>query len=271
MLINNISSQPVTSAVSPMGNLRDIGGHITRHGGRIRTGLIYRCNELSAIGSSEMENLIALQLKHIYDLRSCDERRAKPDSLPPDVNYVILDVLAGSDSMLPANLFEELLRDPEAAAEYFTDGKAVEMFRKNYSHVVHLPSAKASYRRLFNDMTNPAMLPGLFHCASGKDRTGWVSAMLLTLLDVPEDTVMEEYLISNNYSIPRHQSLLDGLQAMDIDIEIVMPLICVKPEYLIDAFLEMYCTYGSIESYFSNALGINRTAQQILRRNLIEW
>ena len=44
---------------------------------------------------------------------------------------------------------------------------------------------------------NPDNLPVLFHCTAGKDRTGFVAAAILKFLDVPDDAVIEDYLLTN--------------------------------------------------------------------------
>ena len=42
--------------------------------------------------------------------------------------------------------------------------------------------------------------PLLFHCTAGKDRTGFAAAITLRLLGVPEETILEDYLLSNDYT-----------------------------------------------------------------------
>ena len=77
-------------------------------------------------------------------------------------------------------------------------GKIEATFVKSYRDFVTLPSAKTAYRELFISLADQNKLPALFHCTTGKDRTGWAAAALLTLLDVPKKTVMEDYLRSND-------------------------------------------------------------------------
>ena len=66
--------EAVTDAKQPMfasaPNLRDAGGHATPNGGRVRTGLLYRSEQLSRVTDDEMGPLAALGLKKIYDLRT---------------------------------------------------------------------------------------------------------------------------------------------------------------------------------------------------------
>jgi protein-tyrosine phosphatase len=72
-----------------------------------------------------------------------------------------------------------------------------------------LPSAKKGFRELFLALGDQNKLPALFHCTTGKDRTGWAAAAFLTLLGVPKDTVMEDYLRSNDYIIPAYQKVIN--------------------------------------------------------------
>ena len=39
----------------------------------------------------------------------------------------------------------------------------------------------------------------LYHCTAGKDRTGTFSALLLTMLGVPRNVVMDDYLLTNQF------------------------------------------------------------------------
>jgi protein-tyrosine phosphatase len=63
---------------------------------------------------------------------------------------------------------------------------------------------------LFIQLGEKNQLPSLFHCTTGKDRTGWAAAALLTLLGVPEEKVNEDYLRSNEYILPAYKQAIDG-------------------------------------------------------------
>jgi protein-tyrosine phosphatase len=65
----------------------------------------------------------------------------------------------------------------------------------------------------------------LFHCTGGKDRNGWAAAAFLTLLGVPRETVMEDYLRSNEYSIPKNQKVIGAFVKGGGDPSI--PLACL--------------------------------------------
>jgi len=245
-------------------NLRDLGGYTTSDGATVATGLLYRSNQLSGISPSDMEKLAGLKLKNAYDLRTAAEREARPEELPPGVNYVVLDVLADSPQAGPAML-EKLMKNPKEANAALGGGKVEEGFRQSYREFVSLPSAQAGFRKLFLAIGEKEQLPALFHCTTGKDRTGWAAAAFLTLLGVPRDKVMEDYLRSNDYILPAYKKVIDGFEAAGGDPVIPAAILGVKKEYLEAAFDEMQTKYGTIEKYFSEGLGIDAAQQRALR------
>ena len=245
-------------------NLRDLGGYQTSEGATVAGGLVYRSNQLHHISQGDMKQIADLNLKYVYDLRTYDEMKSRPEELPPTVSHVWLDVLADSPQAGPAML-EKLMKDPKVANAELGDGKAAEGFKNSYREFVSLPSAQREYRKLFLSLANENMLPALFHCTTGKDRTGWAAAAFLTLLGVPKDVVMEDYLRSNDYIIPKYRKVIEGAVASGIDEEIPLAILGVKEEYLEAGFEEMEKQYGTIEKYFSEGLGIDATEQKALR------
>ena len=250
--------------ITSVPNLRDLGGYKTSDGKAVARGLVYRSNQLSGISPSDMEMLAELNLKVDYDLRTAEERDARPDELPPGVEYVWLDVLADADQAGPAML-ERLMSNPTEANAALGGGKAEAGFQESYRQFISLPSARESFRQLFLSLGDQTQLPALFHCTTGKDRTGWAAAALLTLLGVPEDVVMDDYLRSNDYIIPAYQHAIDAFVEAGGDPGIPPAILGVKKEYLDAAFDEMQTKYGSIERYFSEGLGIDAAQQQALR------
>jgi protein tyrosine/serine phosphatase/phosphoglycolate phosphatase-like HAD superfamily hydrolase len=245
-------------------NLRDLGGYATRDGATVVGGLVYRSNQLNPIDAADMKRIAALGLKNDFDLRTAAERKARPDELPPGVNNVWLNVLADAKSAAPAEL-EKLMGNPKEANTALGGGKAEALFEETYREFVSLPSAKKSYRELFLALSESKQLPGLFHCTTGKDRTGWAAAALLTLLGVPRDTVMEDYLRSNDYILPLYKKQIGAFVAAGGEESIPLAILGVKAEYLDASFDEMERQYGSIENYFSEALGIDAKTQAKIR------
>jgi protein tyrosine/serine phosphatase len=259
-----ITQTGLSLGIKSVPNLRDLGGYKTSDGRVVSSGLVYRSNQLSRIPAGDMEMLAMLGLERAYDLRTAAERKYQPGELPRGVNYVWLDVLADSPQAGPAQL-EALMKDPEQANEALGGGKAAAGFAESYREFVSLPSAQKSYRKLFLELGDREQLPALFHCTTGKDRTGWAAAAFLTLMGVPKETVYEDYLRSNDYILRAYKRPIDQFIAAGIDPDIPAAILGVKKEYLDAAFDQMEKKYGSIEKYFSKGLGINADQQKAMR------
>jgi protein-tyrosine phosphatase len=256
---------PGTSlGIASIPNLRDVGGYATQDGSLVRRGVAYRSNQLNPISPEDMKKLAALGLKNDFDLRAAGEREAKPDQLPAGVKNVWLNVLADAKDTNPAEV-EEMLHHPKAANAALGNGKGAAKFMDAYRQFVTLPSAKAAFRQLFIELGDANQLPSLFHCTTGKDRSGWAAAALLTLLGVPEEKVYEDYLRSNEYILPAYKQAIDHFVAEGGDPSIPNDLLGVKTEYLQSSFDEVKTRFGSIEGYFEKGLGIDKAVRQQLR------
>lgn len=231
-------------------NLRDVGGYKTRSGAIVARGLAYRSDTFNPMTAEDIKKLERLSLKNDYDLRTTAEAKAKPDEMPRGVRYHLLNVLADAKSSAPAEL--------EA------------LFMEGYREFVSLPSAKQSYRTLFLSLMDRKKAPGVLHCTTGKDRTGWAAAALLTLLGVPKETVMADYMRTNDYTLPQFKHVIDDFVAGGGDRAIALAVFGVKPEYLEASFDEIQKQYGTIEGYFSEALGIDAAGQKALRDLYLE-
>ena len=255
--------------LSSLPNLRDLGGWPTADGGRVRRGVLYRSTELGHLSDADLSAVQALGLRTVVDLRTAAERDASPDRPVPRANEVVLDVLADSADAAPAQLLP-LLNDPTAAKKALGGGRAVALFEGGYREFVSLPSGLASYRSFFGLLAQAEQLPLLFHCTTGKDRTGWAAAATLSLLGVSEEDVRKDYLLTNQQLVPALQPVFDQFAAAGGDPALLLPILGVQTEYLDAAFDEMRSEFSSIEGYFADGLGIDEAGQQHLRSSLVE-
>jgi protein-tyrosine phosphatase len=255
--------------IASVPNLRDIGGYSVPGGGRVRTGLLFRSVELNHLQGEDLDAFAELGIRTVFDMRTAPERSAEPDVVPEDTELVICDVLKDSQSAAPAALMK-VLSDPALAEQMLGDGKAVQMFEKGYREIISLPSALAAYRTFFVDIASEKHRPALFHCTTGKDRTGWAAAATLLLLGVSEDDVAYDYELSNRDLLPALKPVFEHFRAAGGDPHLLDPVLGVDPEYLQAALDEMKQRFGSIEGYFAQGLGIDEAGQQELRDALTE-
>ena len=154
------------------------------------------------------------------------------------------------------------MTNPSEANAALGNGKAEEGFKESYRQFITLPSAQKAFSELFRMIPNKEEVPALFHCTTGKDKTGWAAAAYLSLMGVPLDIVYEDYLRSNEYILPLYKTHIDAFVNAGGDPSIPSAILGVKKGYLDAAFDEMLIKYGSIEMYYSEGLGISATQQK---------
>jgi len=264
--MNPAAPLPSPSPIAALPNLRDLGGWAGHDGRTVVTGRLFRSTDFRSVPDDAPQVLRVLGLRTIYDLRSAAERQALPDPAIDGVTDVPLDVLAGESQAIPGNL-GQLLTDPQVAQQLNEqmEGKAVEMMADTYRKFITMDSAKDAYRRFYRGLLGEDSGPALFHCTTGKDRTGWAAASFLSLMGVDRDHVYVDYLETNTRLLPALAPLFDGFAAAGGDPDLLKPLLGVDRAYLDAAFDEVDKTFGDVSNYFAGALGIDAAAQQALR------
>lgn len=241
-----------TSAIP---NFRDVGGHLTIDGRRVRTGLLYRSVDLSGLDDAARAWLAGLGIRTVIDLRTAPERARRPSHPPPGARTLELDVLAGSGQADPA-AFYELMRDPPRASAELADGASERFFVMTYVDLVRLPSARSAFAQLYRSLAVDETRPALVHCTTGKDRTGWAVAVLLLWLGVPDDVVKADYLRSDAEIRAAFGSIVDDFVARGGDRHVIEPIVSARAVYLDAALDEVERSYGSLPAYLTRGLGL---------------
>ena len=260
-------SPGVAIAIEGVPNLRDVGGWAAA-GGKVRTGQVYRSAEFSGLSGSAADEFGALGVWTVYDLRTADERSANANILPTGTEYIIFDILADRPGAGPAQMLQ-VLSDPKAAEQLLGGGKAVKLFEESYRQFLSLPSATTGYRQFFTILAEKEHRPALFHCTTGKDRTGWAAASLLWLLGVSDEDVLADYLITNDSLVPALQPMVDKFASIGGDPALLAPVVGVQASYLEAARAEMESRFGDVETYFSKGLGVSSRTIDALRSSLV--
>jgi protein-tyrosine phosphatase len=155
-------------------NVRDLGGLPVAGGGTVRRGLLFRgagLHHLDAVGAAELERL---GLRTAFDLRTDGE-------LERFGGFAAGATVAEHLPMLPRTWQAD---DGEA-------GDAIQMLGRRYATMLEL--GRDSVRDVVERLGRPEVLPAIFFCAAGKDRTGVMAAVLLGLLGVPDAEIVADY------------------------------------------------------------------------------
>lgn len=240
-------------------NFRDLGG-IAVAGGTVRAGALYRSATLANLGDDDVAAVAGLDVRTVYDLRTAAERDGGLDRLPDSTRTLWLDVLADNSQNAAATGL--LMTDPAAYAETIRDGRGIAQMEEANRNFVSLPSALAAYRTFYLDLIDENRFgAALFHCTTGKDRTGWAATSFLLLLGADESDVRADYLQTNTDLAPMTEPILDFAASKGVSADLLRPLLGVRDSYFDAALDEMRTHFGAVEDYALN--GLRLTAGQL--------
>ena len=116
----------------------------------------------------------------------------------------------------------------------------------------------------------PGTLPALYHCASGKDRTGLITALLLGLAGVSTEIIAEDYALTARYLLPRdlNRRALAGVDAADITWQDYAQQIC-PADVMVGTLKHLEERYGGVEGYVRSA-GLSPEQIETLRQAVVE-
>lgn len=242
-------------------NFRDIGGLKTTENKTVKWNLIYRSDNLSQLKKNEFEKFDALQIKTVIDLRTEAEIAQKEDNLPENTEYLPMPILNDQGDLM-AQMKGKVLRGEIKEAQ----SKALmeEFYKKCVTE--NIPLLKEIILKVSTSDS-----PILYHCSAGKDRTGIVTALLLSILKVDRETIMNEYLLSNYYRNAKVKSTIQKAKLLKVlrpklNTTVILNFMAVDSDYLNAIFNTIDQKYGGMDSFISNELGIDNS----LRRKIIE-
>jgi protein-tyrosine phosphatase len=259
-----VSSSTADTRMIPMEggrNFRDVGGYRTADGRTVRWNALYRSGSLGNLQKSGMARLSNMDIRTIIDLRMTTERKRDQSNWLPiaGMGYWTRDYQLGGDAASLAQMF----RDPSK----LTADSMRAMMTQGYRT---MPKELApQYREPFARLISPARGAVVLNCTAGKDRTGIGTALVLTALGVPYETVREDYLLSNTgLNMDSVQGAISP-QLSALPAEVIQPLVGVEGAYLDAAFAQMKADYGSIEAYLDKELGVGRGEIDTLKRRML--
>lgn len=171
-------------------NFRELGGYENTAGKTIKWQKLLRCGGMSLLTKSDLAYLADYGLRYDIDLRQESEAQLSPDRYPKQTTYINASVYPFTDNRRLDHRLKRLIKrvivddsfNAQTYAQMVTDSHPVKVWQKLFATL------------LANTVPDQSVL---FHCAAGKDRTGVAGALIMTALDVPRETIMQDYLLTN--------------------------------------------------------------------------
>ena len=238
-------------------NFRDVAGvdepYVATDGVPLQRGVAFRSNELQ-LSDADAHSVSSLGVTAVYDLRHDHEVEAHPDVPVPGAEWFHLEVKG-----IPM----------DAVSNLETRDAATGVMHEVYRSFVDKPGARAAFSEL---LTRIADHDGahLFHCTAGKDRTGWASALLLHVAGVDDETILADYLLTNDFSSGTREKYL-GLVAEHLGadkVDVYERVMVADADYLQTAYDAAASAYGGVDGYLRDGLGLDDAVLDRLRTRL---
>ena len=240
-------------------NLRDIGGYPAVTGRVVRSGCLFRSDELFALTDEDLMVVARLGIKVVFDLRHHAERQARPNRLPPEVELLERST---EPTEGPAVTIEDQIATSTLPER--DDSWMGKIYAELLEHMA------PDFRVIVERATEARARPLLFHCAAGKDRTGLTAAILLGLLGVPDDIILDDYELTNHHYTPGRLSALEPLLSRHgVPEDRVRFLLEARREVMGDTLRMLHDRWGGFDGYGTEVLGLAAELPERLRSELL--
>jgi protein-tyrosine phosphatase len=239
-------------------NFRDLGGYQTADGRHLRWATLYRSDTLHRLTTADVEAFRGLGLRTVVDLRTTTEidQYGRLGISYAGLTWHNLPMLDGL-RLAPRDPSEPpLVLSPEASP-----GEGYVRIAEQFA-----PSIAETFRIL----ASQDALPAVFHCTSGKDRTGIVAAMMLDVLGVADDVIGPDYSLTeaalerSTPWIEQHEPEFAAFLA-----QIPPDRLAPRPERILDFLAGIRGRYGSV-SGFLTTFGVPEGDLDTLRARILE-
>jgi len=258
------ANESVARAVPLSGikNMRDLGGLKTKDNKELQTGLVYRSDAWYKATTEDLTSLEGLKIRKILDLRSDIEVGRMPDRVPQGAVWAHRQL--GVESVDPDAYKKSLLSGD------WTSEKYRQYTVQGYKQMAD--EAKYILPEIVDDILSTNNGAVVYHCAGGKDRTGFISAVLLMALGVPEKSIVEDYLLTRKQRNKDYQAKMEYMQkAARVRLDPgLAEASAPNRSYIMAAINEINSNYGGIERYLSDYVGIPSYKIDALRAKLLK-
>jgi protein-tyrosine phosphatase len=241
-------------------NFRDLGGYQTADGHLVRWATLYRSDTLHRLTAADAAAFNALGLRTVIDLRSLTEidQFGRLGVGREDLVWRSVPMLDNVRLVLPDPF------DPPVVASLpdpATPGEGYLRIAEEFA-----PSIAEVFRVLAGDDA----LPAVFHCTSGKDRTGILAALVLEVLGVADEVVASDYVLTEEAG-PRSMRWIRANEPSFADFLAHIPAErrAARPERILGLLDELRAKYGSIPEFLMRS-GVAAAQLDALRDRLVE-
>ena len=261
---NTVTAKEQTINMNTISNARELGGYKTIDGKTVRRGVLLRSAALTDLSQEDMDRLLhQYHLSAVIDLRAAYELAEEPEPVLDGIaqyNFKIMDeqMMAGRAASI-----SDILMDPNAnpIKRMMAIFEAGVISDQMYVEFLQGETGKEGFREFFRVLLEtPEGSAVLWHCTNGKDRTGVAAMLLLGVLNVDEETIMADFMLTNTFFEEEISAMREQLSAYIKDEaaleEFLVAGRAVYAPYMQNAIDYIKENYGDIPGYAKTELGL---------------
>lgn len=191
-------------------NLRDLGGIAAADGKKIRKGKLIRCARLVRADEKDIQLIRDMGVRYIYDLRLPSEAAKNPDPVIEGAEHISWP-FQDEDDIGGANSFKELRAKLAVAKDDRERIRLIPDMRDFYVMMYTDDKSRTRLKDLAVRMMANTDGACLFHCTSGKDRTGMLAALVMKYLGVSREDILKDYMDSHDFAKLESQGFYDNV------------------------------------------------------------
>ncbi|MBO7681558.1 MAG: tyrosine-protein phosphatase [Clostridia bacterium] len=257
-------------------NARDLGGYKTKDGRTVKFGKLIRTGDLTNLSAADQKKLLK-KYKITKDIDFRSYRNLIMDGQDPELPGVTYhhypysstkNFLLSTDGLVvTTDMLKELI-----ALDFKGDFFAT-YYREGYGSIFTSEDGIAMIRGFFDELLDANGAPVLFHCVHGKDRTGNAAMLLLTVLGVDKKTIIEDFLLTNDYFADEQKTTYDRVyslthnKAVAKDISLIDG---VKRDWILKSYETIEENYGSVDNFLKKTIGLSNKDMKKLQKAYLQ-
>lgn len=252
--------------------MRDLGGFPAADGKTIKYGRLIRSGRLHKLPYKTVKALHDMKVDVVIDLRLDKEIEDRRPTLLEDAEYYYLPLVCTATPGITTgkSMAGTMHRESKRIKKEF--GTADNYMISMYKFILFEPESQKKLKTVFDLLLKEENCI-IWHCNSGKDRTGIVSMLIEGVLGVERELIIDDYMATRQIQLRRRRLQRFGMALVPAFRgfkRLLHALMDTKPEYITCAIDEIEKRYNSITGYVKEALGVTEEEIQVLKNKYLE-